>query len=426
MKKSDNYRYLNSRIKERFENLESKLQFVSVVDKIRKKACIRTYACRKSKQHGIQCKEILREFLNHTLVSDDLYFSNLCGYRVVFEKRKNGYYILEPTNKMSIAMDNWHPNIYIERLYTEKELEETFKDEIPYLQLGSIDGINSPIEMLRAYKDHNIEMLVKNGLGYLAANQKGIKRLTANNQKIMLKWIYNNLEYCQKYKPTFAFIIMAMKNNETGEQFRSRCYIENDRKYLLKNGIALTYERVAEIKKYLENQQCDITTYCDYLKASAEIGRDMTQRGVQFPRNLQEQHDSIKIKLDAKKNAKINRKLKKINAELIKYITKYKSLQIVVPKTQNELVVLGNKLHNCVGTYGYGEKMAKGNCIILAIYKNDDPVECCELIKNQKGKLEINQLYGDHNQRSSEHSNAEKLVNKFIRNYQSKRITTGV
>ena len=51
------------------------------------------------------------------------------------------------------------------------------------------------------------------------------------------------------------------------------------------------------------------------------------------------------------------------------------------------------------------------------VYVNDQPLECCELVKKERGEtLQIEQLRGQHNQDSERHKDCEKLVNQFIHN----------
>ena len=63
------------------------------------------------------------------------------------------------------------------------------------------------------------------------------------------------------------------------------------------------------------------------------------------------------------------------------------------------------------------KKMIEGKCIILMVYLNDQPLECCELTKKDRGNsLKIEQLRGKHNGETPRHSDCKKLVNQFIRN----------
>ena len=128
--------------------------------------------------------------------------------------------------------------------------------------------------------------------------------------------------------------------------------------------------------------------------------------------------------LDRKNKAATNKALKQAKKALERYSYGSKGLRIEFPKSQQELIRWGNALHNCVGVMGYGGRMAKGECIILGVFKGNKPVECCELVQSAEGsdRVKVNQLRGDHNQDSEYHGIAAKLVNRVIRSYKSQRL----
>lgn len=170
--------------------------------------------------------------------------------------------------------------------------------------------------------------------------------------------------------------------------------------------------------------------YADYLDLSERFGRDLTDRGVLFPRNLEAQHDNL-VRMseelaDAKRAELIQERADKYLSKATRLANRYAKsigveldgLTLSIPKTTEELVRIGNELHICVGVAGYDLKVAKGESVIVTVNKNGKPVECCEL----NGKAtKILQLRGAHNRDSKYHDQAKKLIGMFIANNKPQR-----
>lgn len=443
MKNQDNYNYSTGNIpvevqnycEEVTHNESYKLSYVDILGKFHGKSCIRTFCFKFTKKDGLQIKELGREFLKKNLVSEDLTFSYLGGYQMNFGTKKIYNCIYHATNKLNECNSLWYPNIFRVKLYTLEDLQKAFEKEIPYLKLNEDIMSNQKVmEILRKFsQDHNCEMLTKSGFSYLTNNSKAINKLTPKNRKAFSKWLIDNQEFVFEKKPNYSFIMKAIKYNLNAQEMVNKQNFWEAQKAL--SSFNFDEKTLIEIVKYLNKQTTDeqqnwfyskLLYYRDCLDMSKQLKRKM-DRGVLFPRDLREQHDALAERIDKKRNRKINSVLKKIKPQLDKYALSYKGLQIVIPSSQSDLVALGNQLHNCVGTYGYGKKMSLGKCIILGVFKDGKPVECCELIKKENGtKLEINQLYGDHNSSNGEHhKNAEKLVNRFINAYRPLNLVGG-
>lgn len=417
------------------ENQTCRLSFVDIIDKINGKSCIRTYCFKSTKKDGLQIKELGREFLKKNFVSEDLTFTYLGGYQMNFGTKKYYQYVDYATNQLSECNNLWYPKLYRAKLYSLEELQKAFENEIPYLKLNEdIMKESSVMSVLRKFgQDHNCELLTKAGFSYLVNNSSAINRLTPAKRKAFSKWLIDNQKFVSDKKPCYSFIMKAIKYNLNAQEMVSKQNLWEAQKAL--SSFKFDEKTLIEIVKYLNKQTTDeqqnwfyqkVLYYRDCLDMSKQLKRKM-DRGTLFPRNLREQHDALTERIDKKKNRKINSVLKKIKPQLDKYALSYKGLQIVIPSCQSDLVALGNELHNCVGTFGYGKKMALEDCIILGVFKDGKPVECCELIKKEnKKKLEINQLYGNHNSSTGEyHENAKKLVNKFINAYRPLNLVGG-
>jgi hypothetical protein len=176
------------------------------------------------------------------------------------------------------------------------------------------------------------------------------------------------------------------------------------------------------LKYYRKQGRCSCF-YEDYLRMSAEMGRDMSDRGVLFPRDLMGQHDNlVRIRqeereaLEATKRQRIKdmyiAKAKELTAEYASFMSQtLDGLTLSIPKTCEDLVRIGDELHICVGVGGYDRDVAEGKSIIMTVNKDGKEVECCELSAHARSIL---QLRGPHNQDSEYHESAKKLVNMFI------------
>jgi hypothetical protein len=73
---------------------------------------------------------------------------------------------------------------------------------------------------------------------------------------------------------------------------------------------------------------------------------------------------------------------------------------MIFPMTAAEFTTEGNALNNCLGWNGYAERVAKGQNIIAFVrYKTkiDKPYIACDITKNSRGELYINQFLGINN-----------------------------
>ena len=118
---------------------------------------------------------------------------------------------------------------------------------------------------------------------------------------------------------------------------------------------------------------------------------------------------------ERKESQRLAKELVKVAAMYLPIAQKItdEDMKLIIPSTNADFVNVGNKLAICVGSNNYDQKMAKRKCLIVFVYKNNEPLECCELV-NEAHHLKINQLRGKHNQPSKYHEKAEELVNQFI------------
>ena len=112
--------------------------------------------------------------------------------------------------------------------------------------------------------------------------------------------------------------------------------------------------------------------YKDYIRFCEELGYDLADDFILYPRHLKEAHDRASEMFD-KRQAEITDQ--KIAAEYTNLLRQYKMTKygftIVPPKTAAEIVEEGHALHHCVG--GYVSRVANKGCVILFLRETEKP-----------------------------------------------------
>lgn len=383
--------------------------------------CLRTYALHVLKNKPYQIKEVVREYLNGDIcVHGDLYFCGAAGYRVMWEPRKHwSYYMPEECDDRWYLVDlKTAPGMECISLYTNADVNRIFKKYIPYFQMN--DHLNVMVYAQRYKEFASAEQLSKAGFEYLVMDKRVLK-LNKSSKKKLIHWLIENGDCVKNHKPVYNDISKAVKLGWTMEKFYYESAIDVYEKQFKDRQLERTREECEQVYKYLNNpkkpQKIGLHNYLDYLEMMKEAGYDMNEKSVLYPLDCARAHDNIVAQKKKKESEEINQKLVQISTALKKYEISCKDLKLVIPTCQKDFVSWGKKLNICVGTYGYDKKMIEGKCIILMVYLNDQPLECCELTKKDRGNsLKIEQLRGKHNGESPRHSDCEKLVNQFIRN----------
>lgn len=415
------------------EEIYSGTHWFKVIDDFDGQPCLRTFALNKKKTHGIRVKEVIREYLDGKMfIHGDLYFCGAAGYKVKWENGKyNGYYMPRNTD------DNWYEVSYEKRLgisaidlFDAKAVQEIFSKYIPYFFYSEDVGLNV-IEYAIRYKEYNsVEMLAKAGFGFLAKDKRVLK-LGKQKKKALIKWLNDpvNNEYAQQYPESLNYNIISqcIKHGINIDDWFHDRDMKRYQEVFESFGFKVTLDYCDTVYKYLNSgrivQNIGLRDYVDYLSMAKELGLDITAKNVAFPIDAARAHDQLKSRKSKTETRMINKKLKDIKNILQRYSFSYKGLKIVVPENRQDFIKWGKELHICVGSYGYDNKMCKGETIVFCIYQDDKPLECCEVAaKNDDAKIKLIQLRGEHNQDSERHSDALKLANKFIKNYKNNQV----
>ena len=162
-------------------------------------------------------------------------------------------------------------------------------------------------------------------------------------------------------------------------------------------------------------------TYEDYLRMRDELGYDMTDSIILFPKKLKEMHDRMVVERvrkesDARK-AEVNIKFKGIQKKfknLLKVYSYCSGNYIIRPaKDAAEIVEEGRILHHCVGGDNYLAKHSGGKSIILFLREKTKPD--IPLITIEIEGYEIKQWYGAYDKKPD-----KKKYDRYLKRYTNK------
>ena len=144
----------------------------------------------------------------------------------------------------------------------------------------------------------------------------------------------------------------------------------------------ICYTSIHKMKRYIQEvlgeDKRQAVDYHDYLKMAEELGYNMREPWILFPKNLEQRHEELieesrereikaKEDLDNKKDKKYEQYRKRdsyLEMETEQFLLR-------LPKRIREIRQEGNAMHHCVATYI--DRVAKGETTILLLRKKQDP-----------------------------------------------------
>ena len=172
-----------------------------------------------------------------------------------------------------------------------------------------------------------------------------------------------------------------------------------------------TFTTIKKIANYTQKGH-DAGIWVDYLKMAKDLGYNMKDKAVLFPRKLKDKHDDLakimKIQGDNIREKKYQQRIPELKALYSYETSKYK---IIVSESLKVIVEEGQNLHHCVGTYT--EKVAEGETDILFIRKQGE--EDASYYTMEVKNLEIIQYRGAYN---NLHNNpVPKEIDQFVKQF---------
>ena len=284
--------------------------------------------------------------------------------------------------------------------------------------------------MIDAARYPVLEFFVKNGytgVMYQRCNICGADKEGINS----IRWQRKKLQECFRFpvrllklkEPAVWQLRDFKKLNDLWECHRRGGLEEKDIGRLMETGIdfkciiaATPYASVAKILKYLEVQQQARryhveADYRDYLAECQQLGLDLSDKQVLFPRDLMEAHRRTTAQINFEKNKADQEKFIKAVETLAKYTWSKDGFIIRAAQTQEELRDEGATLHHCVA--GYAKRMAAGETAIFFIRlaeEPDTPYYTLEL-KNKQ----VIQCRTDHNKSYEQDPAVKAFVDQWLK-----------
>ena len=307
-----------------------------------------------------------------------------------------------------------------------------FIDRLPEFRYSAYklyQGCNF-FKYLRLYRQYpQMELLMKLGFERIAQS-KMILKLTAKDKKFC-KWLIRNKE---QILDSHCYIDVIIRAYRTGKDIAS---LQAYRQAKLALRTDNHREEIKELFKgkdlerffdYITNQNTNINSYCDYIKACKHLGLDLTQDKNLLPHDFKRWHDIRTDEYATQKALEDEEKRKELYAKFAKIAMKYIPLEhakksafvCIIAKSPADLIREGELLHHCVGRMNYDQKFVREESLIFFVRNKDNPdvplVTLEYSVKNKK----ILQCYGDHDTKPSE--SILHYVNKIWLPYARKTI----
>jgi len=184
----------------------------------------------------------------------------------------------------------------------------------------------------------------------------------------------------------------------------------------------MDYSTPAKIVNYLRKQgntHSQAREYIDYLQMKKELGYDMTDSIVLYPKDLHAAHNKAVIEKDERaaetRKAEAEERFKEIRTRFkgADKVYHYESGALVIrpAMSASEIVDEGRLLHHCVGGDGYLRSHAERRKTICLLRTKENPEEPYITVElNPQGKIE--QWYGIHDSKPD-----EKKIDRWLGRY---------
>jgi hypothetical protein len=261
------------------------------------------------------------------------------------------------------------------------------------------------MEALTIWKEHpDIEFLLALGFEEIAFSP-AFYRLGDEKKKAYCKWMRQHPE-CNDI--TYKKLQTIMCHNLSPKEW-------NDYQNFLNYGyysdkITISYPIYKYLAKQIEKDPGFapdeiMMLYDDYKSMARQAGHDLKEKYWKFPSHLKQAHDKVMEELRLIEEAKRIAKEKAEAEELRKNQTRLKALakkfkdvaelvdgySIFISTDYDVWLKQADVLHQCICSAGYFQKMARGDCTIIFIQKDGNPIATAEILKNGK----LNQFYAD-------------------------------
>lgn len=202
-----------------------------------------------------------------------------------------------------------------------------------------------------------LEMLMKNKLYFLTYDL--IKRCSRGYLiEVNYKFIKQNLEYIRKHRLTINEIVVF-------EYIKSQ-NIKIIKKYSNVSDHLKRFKRwkinFETADREILNLNNKIYEYYDYLMFAEELGYDMKDKKILYPKNMIEEHNKLQKMVEIKNSKKIDSSIRQRSKQLSKNKFQDKKYIIFPASSYESMIDESSQMNNCVKTYA--ERIAIGECDI--------------------------------------------------------------
>lgn len=264
------------------------------------------------------------------------------------------------------------------------------------------------LQYLRLYEKYpQTEYVLKLGLNNYVGSKQILEKI--GKDKLFRRWLVKNSAELKVHQHYVSTVMQSYRKHKPLAEIQA---IEAAKKALRYHSEYKTVREVIgkEQKRFLDyigKQQTNISSYADYLKACNYLHLDMTEDKNRYPHDFKRWHDiradeyrTAKALSDKKERAAMYRKFEKI-------AKKYMPLQnytrgeyaIIIANSPADLIREGEKLHHCVGTMGYDQKMIREDSLIFFIRNKNDIETPYVTVEYSPIARKVLQCYGERDQR---------------------------
>lgn len=342
--------------------------------------------------------DIYREFESGKIECRNLYYS-MYGYRVGFPGEVNSYYKNSYCTFVQ-NLDEYGDCNKIKAFYSfpigekEKGLIISKYPDFKYVLNKYSDTIENTMLALDIWKAHKeVEYILASGFVKVALS-RAFWKLSENKQKEIAMFIRKNPAKKSLRLSDIQNIIKYNLSDNEFEEYKTWCFHYGKcgyevYKYLVKHGRA-DYQ--------------GLSLYRDYMALLKQTLHDRKEDYWRFPKNLQKKHDELREEVARIEEWKRLETLRAKQEKYLKAVEKYLPMNydingytVFVPGSVEEIDRQAKELHQCLVSCDYISRVIKGECVLVFVQKNGEPIATAELKKGNKiGQFYANELDRDN------------------------------
>ena len=286
-------------------------------------------------------------------------------------------------------------------------------------------NIHKLLNCMQMWKEHpsEVEALVSCEFYDLAVN-KNLYRLKKENKKKIINALKEFINHDPvSIEPPLVMIQRYVKSGMKFDEWYTYMCWNNWSKYHMDS---------IETFRYCQRKNIDRYRYHDMLDMAKAQGHNIEDQYWKYPNDPNKMHDellAIKLELQRIQREKefepFWRQLEKIakRNKLNESIDIGNGYKLFMPVNYEQYALAANVLHQCILSSKYYEKVAKGQCLLLMIWKDNKPSSTCQIDFNKK----ILQFYG--NEAAGRGSSSiyptdyeRNAMDKFLLNFKPKKV----